>query len=227
MRELGIGEPIVLVADACYACRTMARGLLASGSHLISWVRSNAVAFRCAKPLRKGPGRPRQYGGKVRLRTLLDGHGPWKWHQVESPVYGERGVPLRFRAADLLWRPLGRKVRFLAVHHPLRGKTILLCADLTMDPVDVIRLYGIRFKIELSFKQTIRVLGTYAYHFWMRAMKPLSHRGRAGNRHLHREPHPYRAGIRRKVAAYHRHIQLGLIAQGLLQYLAVESPATV
>ena len=96
-----------------------------------------------------------------------------------------------------------------------------------MSPLEVIHLYGIRFKIELSFKQALRVLGTYAYHFWMRAMKPISHRGHSGDRHLHRESDTYRDGVRRKVAAYHRHIQLGLVAQGLLQYLAVRAPAAV
>jgi hypothetical protein len=230
LEDLGIGEKVTLVADAYYACETIGRGLLASGSHLVSRVRNNAVAFREPRPRGKaGPGRPQKYGGKVRLRVVLEGQGHWKWHEAESPVYGERGVKLRYRVADLIWRPLGRKVRFVAVHHPIRGKAILLCTDLAMDPVEIIRLYGIRFKIELSFKQALRVLGTYTYHFWMRTMKPLSHRGRtpAGDRHLHRESDDYRDAVRRKMAAYHRHIQLGLVAQGLLQYLAVRAPAVV
>ena len=50
-------------------------------------------------------------------------------------------------------------------------------------------------------------------------MTPL-HRGQ-GNQHLHRKPADYRQQVRRKFAAYERHIQLGLIAQGLLQYLAL------
>lgn len=227
LMDLGIGEQVVLVADAYYACQTLARGLLASGSHLVSRVRINAVAFRESRPWHKGPGRPQKYGGKVRLRALLEGKGHWKWHEIESPVYGERGVKLRYRVADLIWRPLGQKGRFVAVHHPVRGKIVLLSTDLAMDPVKIIRLYGIRFKIELSFKQALRVLGAYAYHFWMREMKPLSHRGRSGDRHLHHESDSYRAQVRRKMAAYHRHIQIGLIAQGLLQYLAVSVPAVV
>ncbi len=42
-----------------------------------------------------------------------------------------------------------------------------------------------------------------------------------GNQHMHRESESYRQGVRRKLAAYERHIQLGLIAQGLMVYLAV------
>ncbi len=98
-----------------------------------------------------------------------------------------------------------------------------------MGPLEIFRLYGIRFKIELSFKQALRVLGTYTYHFWMRAMTPLSQRGGTptGDRHLHRESDEYRDAVRRKMAAYHRHIQLGIAAQGLLPYLAVRAPNVV
>jgi hypothetical protein len=35
-----------------------------------------------------------------------------------------------------------------------------------MDPLDVIILYGYRFKIELSFRHALHVVGSYAYHFW-------------------------------------------------------------
>lgn len=42
-----------------------------------------------------------------------------------------------------------------------------------------------------------------------------------GNQHLHRQSDQYRAQVRRKLAAYERHVQIGLIVQGLLQYLAV------
>ena len=81
------------------------------------------------------------------------------------------------------------------------------------------------FKIELSFKQALRVIGTYAYHFWMAAMKPLPRK--SGNQHLHRKSKSYRDDVRRKMGAYHRHIQLGIIAQGLLQILAAKVPQLI
>ena len=58
---------------------------------------------------------------------------------------------LRFRAADLLWRPVGILVRFVVVLHPLRGAILLMCTDLTLSPLDIIRMYGLRFQIEVSF----------------------------------------------------------------------------
>jgi len=69
------------------------------------------------------------------------------------------------------------------------------------------------------------VIGAYAYHFWMAAMTPL--RRVSGNQYLHHKSDAYRDAVRRKIAAYHRHIQLGLIAQGLLQILSARSPKRV
>ncbi|EQD66841.1 hypothetical protein B2A_00973, partial [mine drainage metagenome] len=45
--------------------------------------------------------------------------------------------------------------------------------------------------------------------------------------YLHRSSERYRNAVRRKIAAYHLHIQLGLIAQGLLQYLSIKHPREV
>ena len=126
---------------------------------------------------------------------------------------------MRYRSVDLLWRPLGQLARFVLVDHPTRGRLILLSTDLTLDPLAIIQLYGWRFKIEVSFKHTLHTVGTYAYHFWMKAMTPIRRGG--GNQHLHHKSDRYRAQVRRKLAAYERHIQIGLIVQGLLQYPAV------
>lgn len=223
--SLGLKEPFYFVADAFYGCRTVALRLRGTASHLISRVRSSAVAYLPAPTARRRKrGRPRLYGRRIKLWTLFDSDQE-AWQQAPSPVYGERDVTIRYLSRDLIWRPLRALVRFVLVDHPTRGRSIFITTDLTLQPIEVIRLYGLRFKIELSFKQALRILGTYAYHFWLRAMPKIS-RG-SGTQHLHRASDRYRDSVRRKLGAYHRHIQIGLIAQGLLQTLAIQHPRLV
>jgi hypothetical protein len=222
---LAIKVPFYFVADAYYAAGKMVIGLLNQGNHLVTRVKSNAVAYARATPKkgRKKKGRPKTYGEKIKLKSLL-----WdikSMQLVASPVYGERGVTIQYRVCDLLWRPAGRLVRFVAVIHPTRGSCILMCTDTSLSAVDIIRLYGLRFKIETSFKQATRQIGSFAYHFWMKNMTPLRYRN--GNQYLHRKSAEYRAQVKRKIHAYHAFIQAGVVAQGLLQYLAVAAPKLV
>src|SRR6058998_489754 len=225
--SLRLKQPFYFVADAYYASGKVVRGLLTRGNHLVTRVKSNSVAFLPATPPpenRPRPkGRPAKYGKKIRVAALLKDAD--QLQEAPSPVYGEKDVIIRFRTADLLWRPVGILVRFVVVLHPQRGAILLMCTDLTLSPLDIIRIYGLRFKIELSFKQALHVIGAYAYHFWMAAMTPL--RRVSGNQYLHRKSADYRHAVRRKIAAYHRHIQLGLIAQGLLQILSAIKPNLV
>ena len=109
-------------------------------------------------------------------------------------------------------------MRFVVVIHPTRGRCLLMSTDTSLSAIDIIRLYGLRFKIEHSFKQAVRVVGTFTYHFWMRKMKRLPRRN--GNQYLHRESSDYRDAGKRKINAYHIFIHAGVVSQGLLQYLS-------
>jgi hypothetical protein len=223
---LALDEPCVLVADAAFANRTLARPLLAQGHTLVSRLPRSVVAYTPvpSDSVARKRGRPRRYGDKIKLWTLFD-DASLSWASAASPIYDEQGITLRFLPLDLLWRPLGRSIRFVLVDHPTRGRSIFMTTDLNLPPLAVIRLYGLRFKIELSFKQAVRSVGVYSYHFWMRGMRKLS-RG-AGTQYLHHASARYRHAVRRKIAAYHRHIQVGLISQGILQTIAITQPRAV
>lgn len=208
----------LLVADAWYTTRKVIGPLIKQGHHLVSRMKSNAVAYKPAPvPAVRRRGRPTIYGEKVRLRDLWTQKSHFR--SARSPVYGESTIKIEYFSIDLLWRPVAKHVRFVFVRHPNRGQIVLMSTDISLKPLQVIALYGYRFKIEVGFRQALHTLGGYAYHFWMMRMKPISRR--SGNQYLHKESDRYRKMVRRKMAAYHRYVQLACIAQGLQQHLAL------
>jgi hypothetical protein len=218
VRSLMIPLPFYFAVDAYCASKVIVHGLLNNGNHLITQVRKNAVAYWPPLPIsEKRRGRKRKYGEKVKLRTLFQDLSTFI--QAPSPTYGESQVTIRYRSLDLLWRPVGILVRFVLVLHPHHGSKIFMTTDLSLSPLDILHIYGFRFKIEVAFKQALYTLGTYAYHFWMAAMTPRPNH--SGDQYLHRKSQSYRDHICRKLRAYHCHMQLGIMAQGLLQYLSL------
>ena len=222
--SLDIPENFIFLADAYYASKKIILPLLKKGNHLVSRVRANAVAYYPAPLPEPGKlGRPKIYGKKVKLFSLFTEKD--KMIDAPSPVYGEKNVILQYRIMDLLWRPIGITVRFILVNHPTRGKCILMSTNLELSALEVIELYGLRFKIEVSFKQAIHTVGTYLYHFWMSGMTPL--RRKSGNQYMHRESEEYRQAVRRKINAYHRFIQIGVVAQGIMVAISTTVPHIV
>ncbi len=213
----------IVLADAYYANGKMIRGRKARNGELVSRVRCTTTGWRPAPvPRKRKRGRPKKYGSAIKLQNLFGTSG---FKSVPSPVYGEHNVVLQYKSIDLLWKPVGEMVRFVLVDHPTRGKIILMATDLNLDSVEIILLYSLRFKIEVAFKQAVHSLGSFGYHFWMPAMRPLKRRN--GNQYLHRASEDYRKGVKRKLRAYHVFVQTGMIAQGLLQYLAMTRSALV
>jgi hypothetical protein len=107
----------VLAAVAYYASGKGITPLLNNRHHLVTRVKTNAAAYLPAPKLAKpGKGRPRIYRQTVRLKDMAADDSAFT--SAPSPVYGKRDVMVRFRVLDLLWKPVGRIVRFCIVHHP-------------------------------------------------------------------------------------------------------------
>ena len=208
----------ILVADAYYASWKVIFPLLEQDHHLLTRVRTNAVAYLTPEARSKGKrGCHKIYGTKIKLNGYFKQKK--KFTQIPSPVYGEKNVTLQILWMDLLWRPIAQHVRFVWVIHPARGKIILMCTNTNLTAEQIIELYGYRFKIEVGFRQAIYQVGAYAYHFWLKNMKPI--RRGSGDQDLQGKSKFYKKAIERKMEAYHRYIQLACIAQGLMIHFSL------
>lgn len=216
--SLPIRERFYVLADTYYASQKMATPLLRQGHHLICQARSNVIAHEpVLGAQKKKRGRPKLYGPKRKIREFFANPSLFTSEQVY--LYGQ-WVTVHHRTIDLIWRPVGKLVRYVLVVYPNGNRSIFVSTDRSLEAKDIIELYGLRFKIEVSFRQAIHTLGAFSYRFWMQDMNPLS-KG-SGDQYLHRKDEHYRKQVMKKFKAYEAYIQIAMIAQGLLQYLSLQ-----
>lgn len=208
-------EKFYFIADKYYCSGKFMKQLIASGMHIVTMMKKNAVAYCPLKLEGKRRGRPKKYGKKIKLfglfKTGLD--------FISVPMPGNNKLIVRYCVVQLFWRPAGQLVNFVFVIHPVKGNAVVMSTDLSLSPLDAIFCYSVRFKIEAAFKQAVHQIGAFMYRFWLRTMAPRK-RG-SGNQELQFAPEIFKKKVAKKINAYHIFIQLGFIAQGLMHYLSI------
>ena len=218
MNFIPLSNHFYLVADSYYSTRKMLNGIVKRGCHVITKVKSTAVAyFPVPKRSKKGRGRPKKYGKKVKLIDLfLD---ETKFTELTCCLYGAKEKVL-VRSIDLLSRGFfGMTLKYVLVIHPNRGRMILLSTDLSLTAEEIIQVYSYRFKIEVAFKSAIYSIGVFLYRFWMSGIEKISRGDKTI--YLHKKSKEYRNRYFNKMRAYEVYVQLGLIAQGVMLYLSL------
>jgi hypothetical protein len=199
-----------LIGDAYYFSGELSEKLSRKNIHLISRVRSNAVAYELCEQNKKSVGRPRLYGKKLKLSENFKGPG---FVEESVPLYGEKEI---VKLKSKIYRSKSHKMPLLYVFvKRSKGNPVVFAStDTELEASKVVELYGYRFKIEVSFKEFVQRIGGFAYRFWS---KKVGKRRVIGEekRDIHKEQ------------SYHVHLQSGVIAQGLLQYLALAKPELV
>src|SRR5438067_7629721 len=85
---VAIPELFYFVADGYYAAGKIISGLLQQNNHLVTRVKSNAVAYTAyPRRGRRKRGRPRLYGKKIKLKSLLK--NPQKLQRSEERRVGK------------------------------------------------------------------------------------------------------------------------------------------
>ena len=191
---------------------------------LVTRARSTAVAYEDPPPRIKGTrGRPKEKGDTVQLNRLFDTRAK-EFITATVDMYGKK-QEVKYLVVELLWgkncKKMGfvsQKLRFVLVKY--KGtRTILVCTDLTVDALSIIKAYSIRFKIECSFKYLKHDIGAFDYHFWSSSTPRL-------NRYSKKEdPDPLeditseraKQNIIKTIKAYEMYMLCGCIALGILQ----------
>ena len=112
--------------------------------------------------------------------------------------------------------------QFVLTQLPNGQRLILLSTDLCLTGPEIIAVYGLRFKIEVTFRQLIHLLGGFAYRFWLKALPTLP--TWPSNLILPDYPQTVQTQILNKVEAFERFVNLHVIVLGLLQILSLELP---
>jgi hypothetical protein len=127
--------------------------------HMLSRLRSNNNVFQLPDSHAKaGPGRPKKYGKKlgntssmaVKYRRLATEYNVNLYGRIRTVVAYERVVMLKTlkSAVKVVW--VYRKTQWVA----------LFSTDLTLSVQEIIEYYGARWKIEASFKELKRDIGS-------------------------------------------------------------------
>jgi hypothetical protein len=222
----------ILLLDAYFFTTTllkdMANQALQLGRKLSIVTRAKMSTLAYKLPVQhKGRGRPRKKGEAVKLRQLFDSEKE-NFTQTKVWLYGKEET-IEYLCKDLLWGAgLFYLMRFILVKCG-DTKLILVCTNVSFTPLQILRLYGYRFKIEVTFRTLKQLLGAFCYHFWSASMPKLKRFCKKGEKDplLEVKTEKERTRIVKTFAAIERYVMMALIANGILQLLSLKYSSIV
>ncbi|WP_243116726.1 IS701 family transposase [Marinisporobacter balticus] len=150
-----------VVADTYFSNKSFIQPLLSRKTpiHMITKLKRNAVGYLDPeKPQTKKRGRPRKRGQKIKIVDLF------KTEPIQSIsvcLYREIRA-IEVVAKDLWILELDRKVRIVVTK---LGSNVmaLISTDITLNPTQIIEIYGSRFSIEIAIRDMKQLLGLGDY----------------------------------------------------------------
>ena len=224
-----VGKRCILVLDAYFAVGPvfviLKQAVDYNGQrlvHIVTRAKSNVVGYQDPPPKTGARGRPRKYGVKLNLMELFETKAD-KFEQTAIELYG-RQKAIAFLCLDLIWKPIGEKIRFVLVKDGSE-RFILMSSDLTLSASDVIQAYSYRFKIEVSFKVLKHLMGVFFYRFWTGVWPRI---GKLTTSDLSQVKDPRSINlIKQTTNAIEAFVNCGCIATGILQLIALDFHETI
>ena len=190
--------------------------------HIVTRAKSNVVGYQPSPSKTGRRGRPRKYGAKLNLVTLFETMAE-DFEQTSIALYGQSKT-VCFLCLDLIWKPIGEKLRFVLVCDGSE-QFILICSDLSLSAVDIIRAYSYRFKIEVSFKVLKHLIGVFFYRFWTSAWPRIGKRTESDL--CAAEDARSQSLISQTTNAIEAFVNFGCIATGILQIVSLNFHQTI
>ena len=165
------GRQVVAVADSSFAAIALLRDV---APHLTVVTRLRLDACLCEPP---PPRRPRQRGRPAvkgqRLPSLAERlqSKATRWRRITlEGWYGHASRRLDIATGTALWHHPGMRVaiRWVLVRDPTgeREPQAFLCTDRAADPLDILRWFIRRWRIETTFEEARRHLGVETQRQW-------------------------------------------------------------
>jgi hypothetical protein len=152
-------KKIEIIVDGGYAKDTVLLPLgKLSKVVTITRLRRDAALFSIPpKPTKPGRGRPRVYGDKIDLKSMVASNDDWQF--VECRQYGKivKKQVKEFVATSRLTR--GKPIKVILVKEDEKTWVPLISTDAMMSAKEILESYAVRFGIEEMFKDLKEVWG--------------------------------------------------------------------
>ncbi len=217
-------NPSLLILDAFFATKTVfnraktvySTALQEPLLEIIVRAKKNYVAYFQADPKDyKGSGRYAEYGEKVHLMEIFDHQNHFA--AVQACIYNKIET-IKLYHLDLLWSPVRGHLRFVFAETS-HGRIVLMCSNLSQDPLAAIELYCLRIRIETMFDMLKNVIHAFQCHFWSKKM-PKHTRKPIRNSELITPQPENLATVQRCWDATEGFVNIGAMTLGLLQLIA-------
>jgi len=219
VRRLGSS---ILLLDRLYLTRPMLEALAkVQELVVVTKAKSNCTAYFPPGEYKGRGARPKK-GASVKVSSLFTSHADFFAETILN-LYGVDEA-VRYFCIDLKWgQGLYQDLRFVLTITG-KGTSILVSTDLTLTPIQIIKLYSYRFKIECSFRELKQVVAGFACHFWSKAMPKLLKFKNNDTNQANLEAitdKRQRELITATVKAIEGFVQFSIIALGLLQLIGL------
>ncbi len=187
--------------------------------HIITRAKSNYVAFK----VQYGENGELIKGCRLKLKKLFEKRKD-EFVTKEIVTYGKKHK-ISYLCLDLIWNPINDILRFVLV---IDGdeRFILMSSNLELSPVNIIKAYSYRYKIELSFKYLKHLIGSFCYHFWTKAFSEFNKKKSAIDLSKITDTKKQKL-IAQTVKSIEGFVLFGCIALGILQILSIKCPCKI